>query len=289
MKLADIDYNIYKNAINIYLDIAYPLGVKEYNFCYKIIKSLKEAQTLNEIIPFFEEQRISMDVNLEIRKCTVRLGSEKYPFIKLVLQEAEAIGDAGFFVDRHTEYLALASSSKSFDEEKRIKEYTRDLKQRIEDEFDKRGIPTYRSIIREFTKRLINLKGSIEIKRNNIKVLLVDDDKDVLELDKLSLEILGYTVSLAENGEDAIKKVKNEDNDIMMLDMLMPTISGFEVINRVSKDIPIIVLSSLSDEMSKKICLDGGAKAIITKPVETYILDDYIKKVLKENKELKKA
>lgn len=286
MKLEDIDYNLYKKTINIYLDIAYPLGVKEYNFCYKIIKSLNEAKTLEEIAPFFEEQRISMDVNFEIRKYIVRLGSEKYPFIKLVLQEAEAVGDFGFFVDRHTEYLALASSSKTFDEEKRIKEYTRDLKQRIEDAFDKNGIPTYRNIIREFTKRLFNLKSSIEIKKNGIKVLLVDDDKDVLELDKLSLEILGYTVSLAENGEAAIEKVKEGGNDIMMLDMLMPTISGFEVINRVSKDIPIIVLSSLSDEMSKKICLDGGAKAIITKPVETYILDDYIKKVLKK-KELK--
>ena len=284
MKIEDITYDIYKKAIELYLNIAYPNSVKEYNFCYKIIKSLRESSTLKEITSAFEEQKISMDINFEIRRYIVRLGSEKYPFIKLVLQEAEVAGDFGFYVDRHTEYLALASSSKSFDEEKKIKEYTKGLKQRIEEEYDKQGIPTYRQIIKKFTKRLNNIKTSIDIIKNGIKVLLVDDDKDVLELDKLSLEILGYTVSIAENGEDAICKVKREHNDIMMLDMLMPTISGFEVINRVSKEIPIIVLSSLSDEMSKKICLDGGARAIITKPVETYILDDFIKKVLKEEK-----
>jgi CheY-like chemotaxis protein len=284
LKIEDITFDVYKKAINIYLNIAYPNGVKEYNFCYKIIKSLREALTLKEITSIFEEQKISMDIDFEIRRYIVRLGSEKYPFIKLVLQEAEVSGDFGFYVDRHTEYLALASSSKSFDEEKKIKEYTKGLKQRIEEEYDKQRIPTYKQIIKKFTQRLSNIKTSIEINKNGIKVLLVDDDKDVLELDKLSLEILGYTVSIAENGEEAICKVKHESNDIMMLDMLMPTISGFEVINRVSKDIPIIVLSSLSDEMSKKICLDGGAKAIITKPVETYILDDYIKKVLKEDK-----
>lgn len=281
MKIEDINFDIYKKAINVYLDIAYPNGVKEYNFCYKIIKSLNEALTLKELMPVFEEQIISMDINFEIRRYIVRLGSEKYPFIKLVLQEAEAAGDFGFYVDRHTEYLALASSSKSFDEEKKIKEYTRGLKQKIEEAYDKQGIPTFKQIIKEFIRRLNQIKSNIEINKNGINVLLVDDDKDVLELDRLSLEILGYNVSTAENGEDAISKVSSENNDIMMLDMLMPTISGFEVINRVSKYIPIIVLSSLSDEMSKKICLDGGAKAIITKPVETYILDEYIKKVLK--------
>ena len=236
MKIEDITYDIYKKAIDIYLNIAYPNGVKEYNFCYKIIKSLREASTLKEITSAFEEQKISMDIDFEIRRYIVRLGSEKYPFIKLVLQEAEVSGDFGFYVDRHTEYLALASSSKSFDEEKKIKEYTKDLKQKIEEEYDKQKIPTYKQIIKKFTQRLNNIKTSVDITKNGIKVLLVDDDKDVLELDKLSLEILGYTVSVAENGEDAICKVKQEHNDVMMLDMLMPTISGFEVINRVSKN-----------------------------------------------------
>lgn len=280
MKLEKISFDIYKKAIDIYIDIAYPNGVKEYNFCYKNIKTLREAKNLQEITAVFEEQRILMDTAFEIRKFVVRLGSEKYPFLKLVLQEAESAGDFGFLVDRHTEYLALASSAKSFEEEKRVKAYTGDIKHRIEDVYEKNGIPTYNGIIKFFIKRLKEMKDHFCITKNGTKVLLVDDDLDVLELDRLSLEMLGYTVTTAVNGEEAIEKVESENNDIMMLDMLMPTISGFEVINRVSNKIPIIVLSSLSDDMSKRMCIDGGAKAILTKPVETYILDECIKKVL---------
>lgn len=281
MKYEEINFEIYKKAINSYLKLAYPNGVKEYNFCFKTIKKFNEANNVKEIQNLQEEQKIKMEENLEIRKYTLRLGSEKYPFLKLVLQEAEGAGDFGFLVDRHTEYLALVSSSNTFEEEKKIKEYTKTLKDLIEKEYDILGIPTYHSIIKQFIGRLKNMKNSINIIKNGINVLLVDDDEDILTLDKLSLEILGYNVSVAVNGEEALLKSSSEKNDIILLDMLMPTISGFEVINRIGNNIPIIVLSSLTDDMSKRICLEGGAKAILTKPVESNILDECIKKVLK--------
>jgi CheY-like chemotaxis protein len=281
VKYEEINFELYKKAINSYIKLAYPNGVKEYNFCYKNIKKFNEATNLKEIQVLLEENRIKIEENFEIRKYTLRLGSEKYPFLKLVLQEAEVAGDFGFLVDRHTEYLALVSSSNTFEEEKRIKEYTKKLKDMIEKDFEDLGVPTYHSIIKQFIVRLKNMKSTISIRNNGIKVLLVDDDEDILTLDKLSLEILGYSVSVAKNGEEALLKVDNEKNDILLLDMLMPTISGFEVINRVTNKIPIIVLSSLTDDMSKRICLEGGAKAILTKPVESYILDECIKRVLK--------
>ena len=66
----------------------------------------------------------------------------------------------------------------------------------------------------------------------------------------------------------------------MILDLMMPTISGFEVINRVADEIPIIVITSLNDEVSKKECLIGGAKEVLIKPIDVKILDDHIKKIL---------
>jgi CheY-like chemotaxis protein len=283
MKFEDIDFNIFKSAIDIYLDIAYPNGIKENSFCYKNIETLKKATNLSDVLSVFEKQKISTDGSDGKVKYVVRLGSEKYPFMKLVLLETDKKDEFGFLIDRHTEYLALMRESHSFEEEVRIKAYSKEIKYKIEEEFHKNHIPTYRDIIKKVTHDLMFKFKTADVHKNGIKVLIVEDDEDISNLYRVSLELLGYTVSQSFNGEDALNKVSHEFNNIMMLDLMMPMMSGFEVIKRVADEISIIVVTSLSDFNSKKECIKNGAKAVLVKPVEPVLIDKTIQKILNIN------
>jgi len=282
MKFKNIDFNIFNKAIKIYLKNAYPNGIKEKSFCYKTIEKLNNSKNIKDIYNIFEKINLNIRGKIKKTKYVVRLGSEKYPFLKLVLQETPTGDRYGFLVDRHTEYLALNSSAKTFEEEIKMKEYTRELKHKIESEYAENNIPTYRSIVKELTKLLINKMSNHNIEKNGIKVLLVEDDEDILNLYKLNLEFLGYTVSTAVTGEEALYKVGHEFDHIMLLDLMLPTISGFEIIRRIADEIPIIVISSLSDKISKEKALRDGVKLFLTKPIEISEIDSIIRKILKK-------
>ncbi|MBN2546857.1 MAG: response regulator [Spirochaetes bacterium] len=280
MNFKNFTFDIYKNAINIYLENAYPNGIKEKSFCYNNINKFKNAKSLSDILSILEESIISYDNSIKKKKYSIQLGSEKYPFLKLVLLEANDQNDYGFLIDRHTEYLALLDLSSSYEEEKKIKDYSRKLKYKIEEEFEKNNIPTYREIIKKETEKLLQIYTNKKIESNKIRVLIVDDDKDNLNLLKLNLELLGYTVNTASNGEEAVNIVHHDINNIMILDLMMPEMNGFDVIKSISKKIPILVLTALTDETSKNNCIKYGAKDVLSKPVEINIIDKILKKIL---------
>ncbi len=116
------------------------------------------------------------------------------------------------------------------------------------------------------------------------KILVVDDEVKACELLKRFLEMKGYEVIMAHNGEDAIEKVKNEKPDAMLLDIRMPGMDGTEVLKRVrefDKDVGIIMVTAVKDEKTGKEALKSGADEYITKPIdfnylETSILVDLI-------------
>lgn len=281
MEFRFITFEILKNAIEIYLKIAYPSGIKEKSFCYNNIVKSREAKNISEILSVFEKEVLYYEGARKKIRYSGRFGSERYPYLKLVLQEGNKKNDFGFLVDRHTEYLALIQSSISYKEENEIKSYTRELKYKIEEEFEKNKIPTFREMIRNETKHLLSTykKG----KSKEVRVLIVDDDLDLLELIRLNLEIMGYEVSTATNGEEALEKVFHEVYDIMILDLMMSGMSGFDVIKFASKRIPIIVLTALIDNFTREKCLENGALEVVIKPVEIGVLDKLIEKLIKKN------
>jgi CheY-like chemotaxis protein len=282
MNIEAITKEIFHNAINSYLKYSYPNGIKTTNFCYENYKKFIDAKTDKEILNLFDKVITSegKDESNSRTRYELRLGSEKYPFMKLVLQESFKNNEFGFLIDRHSEYLALYSSSKSYKEENLIKEYTRNLKYKIENEFIKNKLPTYREIVKGINKNLNKIKSSSDIKNNGINILLIEDDQDILELSRLNLEISGFNVTTAENGLEALNKISDGKYDVMVLDLMIPNISGFEILERLNKDIPIIVLTSLLDESSKNKCLTTGAKVVLTKPVDFEKLDKTIKNIL---------
>ena len=118
------------------------------------------------------------------------------------------------------------------------------------------------------------------------KILVVDDEVKACELLKRFLEKKGYEVITSNSGEDAIKKVKDEKPNAMLLDIRMPGMEGTEVLKRVrefDKEVGIIMVTAVKEDNIGKEALKSGANEYITKPIdfnylETSILVDLVMK-----------
>ena len=100
------------------------------------------------------------------------------------------------------------------------------------------------------------------------KILIVDDDKNLLETIKYNLVNAQYSVVVAESGTQAIEVARREKPDLIILDIMLPGMDGFEVcrILRNEMSIPILILSAKTDEIDKIVGLELGADDYITKP-----------------------
>lgn len=102
-----------------------------------------------------------------------------------------------------------------------------------------------------------------------MKILIVDDDKDIVELLSIYVENEGYEVEKAYNGKEALSKLNmNPDIALMILDVMMPQMDGMEVIREVRKEsqIPVLILSAKTDDLDKIQGLVQGADDYVTKP-----------------------
>src|SRR5512143_431352 len=99
-------------------------------------------------------------------------------------------------------------------------------------------------------------------------ILVVDDEQNIIELAKLYLEQAGFRVEAANTGKAALDKVKAIDPALMVLDLMLPEIDGFEVCRRVrtSSNIPIIMLTARDEDIDKIVGLEIGADDYMTKP-----------------------
>ena len=121
------------------------------------------------------------------------------------------------------------------------------------------------------------------------KVLIIEDNKNIRRFLQLELEHEGYKVIIGENGEIGINKFKNETPDIILLDLMMPILSGEEVckIIRKTSEIPIIILTAKDQTLNKIELLDMGADDYITKPFEIEELFARMRVALRNKKEFK--
>jgi two-component system, OmpR family, KDP operon response regulator KdpE len=99
-------------------------------------------------------------------------------------------------------------------------------------------------------------------------VLVVDDEPQILRVMRASLPARGYEVRTATNGQEALDEMHKEMPDLVILDLVMPEMSGLEVCRRLREfsQVPIIVLSAKGSERDKVAALDAGADDYVTKP-----------------------
>jgi two-component system phosphate regulon response regulator PhoB len=118
------------------------------------------------------------------------------------------------------------------------------------------------------------------------KILVVDDEEDILELVRYNLVREGYVVVCAATGEDALKSAASDPADLIILDLMLPGIDGLEVARRLkqnpgTKDTPIVMLSAKGEEADIVSGLELGADDYVTKPFSPRILVARIKAVIR--------
>ncbi|EFK10336.1 response regulator receiver domain protein [delta proteobacterium NaphS2] len=119
-------------------------------------------------------------------------------------------------------------------------------------------------------------------------VLVVDDEEDILELVRFNLSREGYRVDCVGTGEEAIKIIKSKQPDLMVLDLMLPGIDGFEVARFLKRDpetsnIPIVMLTAKTEEADVLTGLEMGADDYVTKPFSPRILTARIKAILRRD------
>jgi len=117
------------------------------------------------------------------------------------------------------------------------------------------------------------------------KILIVEDDQMIVEMYKEKLKLEGFRVVTATDGRKALYKLKQENPDLILLDILMPGLNGFEVLKRIkkkdeTKDIPVLVLTNIGSEsidQDKSLAMALGANDYLIKSLNTP--DDIVSKI----------
>jgi CheY-like chemotaxis protein len=110
-------------------------------------------------------------------------------------------------------------------------------------------------------------------KTSHARVLIVDDEVDIVSTVQYRLEFCGFEVITAANGKEGMEKAVNEKPDIILLDIRMPVMNGHEVLERLKsypelKDIPVIMLTAYSDAKDIAKAADLGVAGYVTKPFD---------------------
>ncbi len=119
----------------------------------------------------------------------------------------------------------------------------------------------------------------------NPKVLLVEDEKNIILGVRTCLDAVGYQVHVVEDGEQALEYIKTRKPDLVLLDLMLPKVDGFEVLKTIkqgdsTRDIPVIVLTAKVSQEDQKRAQDLGADCYMTKPFRPQELWDKIKDFL---------
>lgn len=121
------------------------------------------------------------------------------------------------------------------------------------------------------------------------KILIVEDEVELVTMVKMRLEASGYDVVEAYDGEEGLDKARKVKPDLILLDLMLPKIDGYEICKTLKNDdkyagIPIIMFTARAQEFEIDLGMTLGADAYITKPFDPPVLMSKIKELLKTNK-----
>lgn len=130
------------------------------------------------------------------------------------------------------------------------------------------------------------------MKKKNIKILLVDDEPDILEIVGYNLSKEGYKIITAQNGKEAVVKAKKEEPHLIIMDVMMPEMDGIEAVEAIRKipelnDVIITFLTARAEDYSQVAGFEVGADDYITKPIKPKVLVSKVKALLRRLKEEK--
>jgi two-component system alkaline phosphatase synthesis response regulator PhoP/two-component system response regulator VicR len=118
------------------------------------------------------------------------------------------------------------------------------------------------------------------------KILAVDDERHIVRLVQVNLERAGYQVVTAFDGKDALEKVESENPDLVVLDVMMPYMDGFEVLqhlrkNQSTRELPVIMLTAKAQDADVFRGWQSGVDCYLTKPFNPMELISFVKRIFK--------
>lgn len=119
------------------------------------------------------------------------------------------------------------------------------------------------------------------------KILLVDDSRTILMMEKMILAKFGYELTTAADGQEAIEKVKNERPDLILMDVVMPRMSGLEAVrhlhqNTATASIPVIMVTTRGEQENVEKAFESGCSEYVTKPIASVDLISKVRSYLGE-------
>lgn len=116
-------------------------------------------------------------------------------------------------------------------------------------------------------------------------VLIVEDEESLLKLETILLTVKGYEVTGASNGNDALAKLSSTSFDLVLLDIMLPDVDGFEICQRIrsnpaTSSIPVVMLTAKKSEADQERGIACGANAYLTKPFKSAMIIDVIEDLL---------
>ena len=120
------------------------------------------------------------------------------------------------------------------------------------------------------------------------RILLVDDEPSIVKMVGKRLEVEGYQVTVAMDGQDGLKKAQTEAPDLVILDLMLPKLNGYEVCTMLKQDaryqkMPVLMFSAKAQEKDEKLGRECGADAYVRKPFKAQELLDQVKTLLAQS------
>lgn len=262
-----------RRAVEIYLRHAWP---PEAEGRPRItLADLEGKNDLDALFGVFE--RASRDDGESLKRYTLRLGNARYPFMKFVVQEFLVNGEYFFSVDTH-DNLEVRPGSPDYEEWERLKGWNRNLKATIEAEWDTAGLPTntdLRALVEELAR--VEREGA---KRK--RLLLVDDEADVVIGLQALLRARGYEVEVVHDGAQALERLGRDPlPDLVLLDYEMPELDGEEVLcclraEERTAQLPVLMATASNIELERLQKVSG----LLRKPYPRHVLFGMIGRLL---------
>lgn len=141
-----------------------------------------------------------------------------------------------------------------------------------------------------FMCSFVELRKTVPMKTNDIKILLVDDEPDILEIVGYNLKNEGYSIYTASNGVKAVEQAEKHKPHLILLDIMMPEMDGIEACEKIRntkglENTLISFLTARGEDYSQVAGFDAGADDYITKPVKPKVLVSKVKSLLRRVKE----
>ncbi|QDU67910.1 response regulator [Engelhardtia mirabilis] len=247
MRLEDLTPDHLRLALDLYRELAWPDGGGGPRLD---TAPIERASTVTEALEAFERGDPGDDP--DSRRFTLRLGNQRYPFMKFVLQEHLVANEFFLSVDTH-DNLDVGPEAPDFDAWEELKRFNRALKDRIEDAWDQAGLPTHHDLLK-LLKR-VSKRECEEHKRRLI--LIADDEEMVAEGIRRLLAARGYDAEVVHDGRSALERLQREPRpDLLLLDVEMPGMDGKETLRRLRADpnltgIPVLMATAAAIDLAQ--------------------------------------